>query len=90
MTEKKVRKGWLRDPRKPRVNETIGGGYFVFRRGDGTNRIRMSQWPFEHATFAAAYAEAEKLAEQQPGKTFDVVCVRASVQVDRPEVTNAE
>ena len=53
----------------------IEGGWFVFRRGDGTKRIRASNWPFEHGTFEAAAAEAKRLAEKEPGKSFDVVSV---------------
>ena len=32
----------MADPKKPREGETIGGGYFIFRRGERTKRIRGS------------------------------------------------
>lgn len=69
----KSKSGWLKDATQPRTGETIGGGYFVFRRGDGTNRIRPSQWPFEYGTEEAARAQAEALAAANPGFTFIVV-----------------
>lgn len=75
--------GWLKDPRQARENEEIGGGYFVFRRGERTRRIRPSQFPFEHATLKAAIEMARQHATEQPGFTFDVVQVVASiVQLD--------
>jgi hypothetical protein len=74
--------GWLRDPKKPREGETIGGGYFIFRRGDGTKRIRPSQWPFEYASFDAAREQAKALAAGNPGYAFDVVAVLASERVE--------
>lgn len=52
-----------RNPKKARKGEVIGGGFFVFRRGDGTKRIRPSMWPFEHGSFASALAEAARLRE---------------------------
>jgi len=66
---------YLKDPTKARNGEDIGAGYFVFRRGDGTGRIRPSRWPFEHATICAAKREADSLAKQHPGYQFDVVQV---------------
>lgn len=69
----KSKSGWLKDATQPRTGETIGGGYFVFRRGDGTNRIRPSQWPFEYGTEEAAIAQAAALAAANPGFTFIVV-----------------
>lgn len=60
------------DKTKARKGETIGGGYFVFRRGDGTNRVRPSQLPFEHGSLAEAEDEAKRLSAQRPGYTFDV------------------
>lgn len=64
--------GLRHDWRKPRPGETIGGGYIVARRGDGTGRVRASQFPFEHDTLEAAQAEAAKLAQQFPGEVFTV------------------
>jgi hypothetical protein len=68
---------------KPRPNEKIGGGYFVFRRGKKTGRIsvRTSVLPFEHPTFAAAMEEAHRLAEKHVGETFEVFNRIALVQV---------
>lgn len=66
------------DWRNPRPNETIGGGFFVFRRGDSTGRIRMAEWPFEHASAEAAQAEARRLAGDMPGYQFDVLQVVGS------------
>lgn len=69
----KPRGPWLKNPREPRKGETIGGGFFVFRRGENTGRIRPAQWPFEHATFKEAMEQADKLAKAMPGYRFDVV-----------------
>lgn len=76
------RGAWLKNPRLPREEETIGGGFFVFRRGEETGRIRPAPWPFEHATEEAAIAQAERLAADLPGYRFDVVRVCASRTVD--------
>lgn len=64
---------WLKDARKPRDGEAIGGGYFVFRRGKRTDRIKASWFPFEHASEADAVKQAEKLAKNHPGEKFVVV-----------------
>lgn len=69
----------MRDPRKSRPQETIGGGFFVFRRGRRTNRIRPARFPFEHDTMEAATEAATKLAQQNPGKTFEVYARRSVV-----------
>jgi len=74
-TSKNTHGGWLKNPKKARPNETIGGGFFVFRRGDGTGRIRPSMWPFEYASREAAEDQARVLARGQPGYVFDVVAV---------------
>jgi hypothetical protein len=60
------------NPKKVRKDEVIGGGYFVFRRGDGTKRIRPPLWPYEHETFASAQGEAARLAVAQHGAAFEV------------------
>lgn len=67
--------GWLKDPKKARKGETIGGGYFVFRRGKGTNRVHPSQWPFEYGSAAEAEEQARILAKGNPGYRFDVLHV---------------
>ena len=61
-----------RSPFKPRQGEVIGGGYFVFRRGDSSGRIRPSDWPFEYDTLVAAQTQAELLAKRRPGYAFEV------------------
>jgi hypothetical protein len=70
----------IKNPRIARKGEEIGGGYFVFRRGDDTGRIRPSPWPFEHPTLCAAKREADRLAQAYPGYRFDVVQVCYSVR----------
>lgn len=72
-------------PKKPRPGEAIGGGFFVFRRGDGTGRVRPSPWPFEHANRAAAEAEAKRLAAKMPGYRFDVLAVVATLTEEKPQ-----
>lgn len=67
------------DWRNPRPNETIGGGWFVFRRGDSTKRVKPAAWPFEHPSINAARAEALRLAADHPGQQFDLLCVLESV-----------
>lgn len=65
---------YLEDPTKERDGEQIGGGFFVFRRGTTTGRIRPSKlWPFEHPTLASAEAEAQRLANLWPGQTFAIL-----------------
>lgn len=59
-------------PKTARRDEVIGGGYFVFRRGDSTRRVRPSTFPFEYATQEAAAEEAHRLSREQPGYTFEV------------------
>lgn len=67
-----------------RADETIGGGFIVFRRGSGTKRIRPSYWPFEHADEGSAMAQAKTLAELNPGQTFEVFGSLGSVAVPAP------
>lgn len=90
MTKNTSPHGYLRDPKKPRQDETIGGGAFVFKRGQETGRIRPSQWPFEHATVEAAKAQAELLAQKYPGVRFDVVAVVSVAFVPKEEKEVAE
>lgn len=70
---KKFTRGWLKDPRKARAGEVIGGGWFVFRRGGGTNRIRPALYPFEYGSEDAALEQARKLGAANPGQTFIIV-----------------
>lgn len=53
---------------KPRRDEVIGGGFFVFRRGVDTGRIRPGGSPYEHGTLESAQAEAERLATEYGGQ----------------------
>lgn len=63
----------MRNPAKSRPGEEIGGGFFVFRRGRRTGRIRPSWLAFEHPGLEAACAEADRLAMLHPGRAFVVV-----------------
>lgn len=66
-----------RFPRHQRNGELIGGGHFVFRRGDDTKRIRPCEWPFEHPDFESAMSEASRLAATYGGE-FEVFARIAS------------
>ncbi|WP_309083755.1 hypothetical protein [Chelativorans sp.] len=76
---KKQRGGWLKNPKLPRDGEIIGGGFWVFRRGDSTGRIRPSVWPFEYGSEEAATVQADKLARANPGQIFVVVGQKQSI-----------
>lgn len=57
-----------------RLNEVIGGGFIVMRRGKKTGRVSINTTlPFEHGSFDAAQDEADRLAENNPGETFVVM-----------------
>ncbi len=57
----------------PRMNEVIGGGFFVFRRGKITGRVSVATTlPYEHGSFEQALAEATRLAKLCPGETYEV------------------
>ncbi|NKJ03095.1 hypothetical protein [Rhizobium sp. SG741] len=71
-----------RFPKNPRDGEAVGGGHFVFRRGDSTGRIRPCMWPFEHPDFDSASNEASRLAGEHGG-TFDVFSRSLSVSVTK-------
>ena len=82
--------GWLKNPQEPRKGEVIGGGHFIFRRGNATNRIRPAMWPFEHGSVDEAKVQAAKLAAATPGETFLVVSeVFAVTREDLVEVDAA-
>ncbi len=72
-----------RFPKKPRNGEEVGGGHFVFRRGDSTGRIRPCMWPFEHPSYDSALVEAARLHKEHGG-TFEVF-----VRVGRVEALEA-
>ena len=67
-------------PLKVRPGEVIGGGYFVFRRGEFGNRIKPGPMPYEHGTFESAQKEAKRLAEINPGQNFVILQDLAAVQ----------
>ncbi len=75
-----------RFPKKPRNGEEVGGGHFVFRRGDSTGRIRPCMWPFEHPSYDSALVEAARLHSEHGG-TYDVlsVCGQVSTTPDAGE-----
>lgn len=52
--------------------EVLGEGFFVFRRGRNSNRIKLSIVPWEQESMKAAITEAERLAKLHPGVTFQV------------------
>ncbi len=68
--------------------ERIGAGWFVFRRGRRTGRIKIAtSSPMEYATEARAMQKARELAEKHPGITFDVFRLAASVTAPVVETT---
>lgn len=66
---------------RTRPGEKIGGGFFVFRRGDFANRIRISDLPFEHPNYESAQKEAERLSAANPGMRYDVLGVLDAMKV---------
>jgi len=56
-----------------RDNESVGGGYFVFKRNPETGRIDCPVHPFEYPNSNSAAARARVLARMFPGQQFDVV-----------------
>lgn len=75
-----------------RHNEQVGGGFFVFRRGTRTGRIKTGHIkagniPFEHPSLKSALAEAERLAELHGGK-FDILS--SAHQIDGGLVRRAD
>ncbi|MBW4710700.1 hypothetical protein KX928_23165 [Roseobacter sp. YSTF-M11] len=81
LATRKPKSGWLNDPRKEREREKIGGGFFIFRRGGRTGRIRPSKWPFEYRNLKDATDRADILARRFPGETFIVVGELEAVHV---------
>lgn len=81
----------LADPTLARQGELIGGGFFVFRRGTTTGRIRPNKlWPFEHPTRASAEAEAQRLSEKFPGQTFITVEQVAFAYTEPADIVSIE
>lgn len=85
--KRKFQRHTLRDPRKVREGEEIGGGWWVFRRGDGTGRVRVPMWPYEHSSRDDAAAQATRLAMKNPGETFVVVGEVGSVSISDGDAT---
>lgn len=61
-------------PLHVRKNEVIGGGYFVFRRGNYAGRIKPSEKPYEFPSLLAAQEEQKRLTAAYGG-VYDVLCV---------------
>lgn len=60
-----------RDRPKAKPPSTPRGGYIVLRRDAGQRRLKASISPYEHASIAAARAEAKALADRH-GSEFVV------------------
>jgi len=71
-----------------RKREVIGGGWFVFRRGSTSGRVKPGLLPFEHGDQISAAQEAVRLAAQNPGTRFDVTRVVLSVN-EVPDIPDA-
>lgn len=56
-----------------RPGEVIGGGYFVVRRGEFGNRIKPSEKPYEHSSFASAQQEFLRLQAAHPGNKYCIL-----------------
>ena len=69
---------------KQRKHERLGGGWFVFGRSGKDGRIHPTPVPFEHPTLAAAEAEAQRLAEKYPNRTFHVCGIVATARTVAP------
>jgi hypothetical protein len=68
---------------RPRRNEKVGGGHFVFRRGGRTGRIKTGsilagKLPFEHPDMESARTEADRLQKLHGGR-YDVFSTSAIV-----------
>lgn len=63
---------------RPRRNEKVGGGHFVFRRGDRNGRVTPSGYPFEHPSVDSALTEADRLQKLHGGR-YDVFSTSAIV-----------
>ena len=56
-----------------RKGEQVGGGFWIMRRGDRTDRIRPSTFAFEHPSYDSAKLELDRLAEAHPEGKFIIV-----------------
>jgi hypothetical protein len=72
-----------------RRGEKVGGGFFVFRRGRSTGRVKIdpNKPPYEHASLGEATTEAARLAKENPGIEFSVFqqVTRLSYSIERTE-----
>ena len=71
---------------RPRRNEKVGGGHFVFRRGSRTGRIKTGHiihgaLPFEHPSAESAQTEAARLQKLHGGR-YDVLSISAVINGD--------
>lgn len=74
----------------PRMNEVIGGGFFVFRRGKQTGRVSVATTlPYEHGSFEQALAEATRLAKLCPGETFEVFQTSGAIATSNEALVEA-
>lgn len=73
---------------RPRRNEKVGGGHFVFRRG-GHGRITPSGYAFEHPNLGSANDEAYRLAALTGG-TFEVYQCQNVVTADEARAADLE
>lgn len=73
---------------RQRRNERVGGGLFVFRRGD-QGRITPNGFPFEHPNLGSANDEAYRLAALTGG-TFEVYQCQNVVTADEARAAEAE
>ena len=64
--------------------ELVGGGFFVFRRGRKSRRVKFDPKtciPFEHGTEQSARDEAEKLAAANLGSTYCIFVQMGAVKI---------
>jgi hypothetical protein len=75
-------------PFKSRKGETVGGGFFVFRRGETSKRILFKAKrngevirPFEHGSLRAAIEEAQRLEADAFNGQFVILQQVAAVDI---------
>lgn len=69
------------------IGDAVGGGFFVFRRGRTTGRIKIDpqKMPFEHATVEDALYAARDQSRKHPGVTFSIFQQIAAVSTSSEE-----
>ena len=60
------------DRPQQRKGEQIGGGWFVFRRGEKGGRVYITDMPYEHPNQKSAMDEADRLSKKHPGQKYQV------------------